>query len=74
MRVELLSEAIKDAKARAEAIAKESGRQVGELREATGGVVQVLSQGGVDISDSGSYDTESLNKEVMVTVRATFEL
>jgi hypothetical protein len=74
MRIALLREAIKDATARAAAIASESGRDVGALREATGGVVQVLPVGGVDISDTGYYDTESLNKEVMVTVRASFEL
>jgi hypothetical protein len=74
MRVKLLTEAIKDATARAEAIASESGREVGLLRNAVGGVVQVLPQGGVDISDYGSYDTSSLNKEVMVTTRATFSL
>ncbi len=74
MRVSLLSEAIKDATARAEAITSESGRNVGTLRNAVGGVVQVLPQGGVDISDYGSYDTGSLNKEVMVTTRATFSL
>jgi hypothetical protein len=73
-RVTLLSEAIKDAKARAEAIAKETGRSVGALRSASGGVVQVLSQGGVDISDYGSYDTQSKNKDVMVTVRASFTI
>jgi len=73
-RVRLLSEAIKDAKNRAEAIAKESGRSVGILRSAQGGVVQVLPQGGVDISDYGTYDTQSMNKEVMVTVRTVFEL
>lgn len=74
VRIRLLSEAIKDAKARAEAIASESGRSVGVLRNASSGVVQVLPQGGVDISDYGSYDTQSLHKEIMVTVRATFEL
>lgn len=74
MRVRLLTLAIKDATARAEAIASESGREVGLLRNAVGGVVQVLPQGGVDISDYGSYDTTSLNKEVMVTTRATFSL
>lgn len=74
MRVELLSEAIKDAKARAEAIASESSRSVGVLRNASGGVVQVLPQGGVEISDYGLYDTQSKNKEIMVTVRANFEL
>lgn len=74
MRVKLLSEAIKDAKARAEAIAKETGRSVGAIKSATGGVVQVLPQGGVDISDYGSYDTQSTNKDVMVTVRASFTI
>jgi uncharacterized protein len=74
MRVKLLSEAIKDAGARADAIARDSGRGVGTLRNASGGVVQVLPEGGVEISDYGAYDTQSLNKEVMVTVRATFGL
>lgn len=73
-RIKLLSGAIKDAKARAEAIAKETGRSVGALRSASGGVVQVLPQGGVDISDYGSYDTQSKNKDVMVTVRASFSI
>lgn len=74
MRVKLLTEAIKDATDRANAIAENSGRSVGPLRNAVGGVVQVLPQGGVEISDYGSYDTVSLNKEVMVTTRATFGL
>lgn len=73
-RVKLLSGAIKDAQARAEAIAKETGRSVGALKSATGGVVQVLPQGGVDISDYGMYDTSSKHKDVMVTVRTSFIL
>jgi uncharacterized protein len=74
MRVKLLTQAIKDAQARAEAIAKESGRSVGTLRSSSSGIVQVLSEGSVDISDYGTYDTQSKRKEVMVTVRATFSL
>lgn len=74
MRVKLLSAAIKDAHARAEAIAEETGRGVGALRSASSGVVQVLAEGGVDISDYGTYDTQNINKEVMVTVRADFSL
>jgi hypothetical protein len=74
MRVSLLSDAIKDAKDRAEAIAQNTGRGVGPLRNATGGVVQVLSQGSDDVSDYGSYDTSSMNKDVMVTARVTFGL
>ncbi len=73
-RVTLLSDAIKDAKARAEAIASESGRNIRTLRSASSGVVQVLPQGGIDISDYGTYDTQSLHKDIMVTVRASFEL
>jgi hypothetical protein len=73
-RVSLLSDAIKDATARAEAIAKETGRSVDELKSATGGVVQVLPAGGIEVADYGSYDTSSINKEVMVTVRASFTL
>lgn len=73
-RVTLLTDAIADAKARAEAIAKETGRDVGTLRSATGGVVQVLPLGSVEVSDYGMYDTQSMEKEVMVTVRATFTL
>jgi hypothetical protein len=74
MRVSLLSDAIKDARARAEAIAKESGRSVGSLVSSASGVVQVLPQGGVDISDYGTYDTQSEKKDIMVTVRASFSL
>ncbi len=74
MRVSLLTKAIADATDRANAIAQNSGRTVGLLRNALGGVVQVLPQGGVEISDYGTYDTQSMNKDVMVTVRATFGL
>jgi uncharacterized protein len=73
-RVELLSLAIKDAQARATAIASESDRSVGALRSSASGVVQVLPKGGVDVSDYGTYDTTSVEKEVMVTVRASFAL
>lgn len=74
MRVQLLSEAIKDAEARAEAIASKSGRTVTMLRNASSGVVQVLPAGSIEVSDYGMYDTQSMQKEVMVTVRATFSL
>lgn len=74
MRVALLGDAIKDAKARAEKIAESSGKQVGAIQSANMGVVQVLAPNSVDISDYGNYDTSSMEKEVMVTVRAVFRL
>lgn len=74
IRVTLLSDALNDAKARAVSIARVSGSSVGKLKSATGGVVQVLPQGSVDVSDYGTYDTSSIHKEVMVTVRASFAI
>lgn len=73
-RVSLLSDAIKDAKARAEKIAGASGKQVGQLKSASSGVVQVLQLNSVDVSDYGSYATGDIKKEVMVTVKASFTL
>ncbi len=74
IRVALLEKAFADAKARADAIARQSGRSVGALRSSSSGVVQVLAKGGVDVSDYGTYDTQSVEKEIMVTVRAAFSL
>lgn len=72
LRVSLLSDAVKDAKARAKEIAESSGQSVGSLKAASSGVVQVLSPNSVEVSDYGQYDTGSIEKDVMVTVRATF--
>ena len=72
LRVSMLGDAIADAKARAQQMAKAGGQRVGSLQSASSGVVQVLSRGSVEVSDYGSYDTSKIEKDVMVTVRATF--
>jgi hypothetical protein len=74
VRISLLPEAIKDAKKRAEAIALSSGKQVEAVKSVSMGVVQVMPVGAVEISDYGSYDTSGIEKEVMVTVKASFGL
>ncbi|MFH0775986.1 MAG: SIMPL domain-containing protein [Patescibacteria group bacterium] len=74
LRVELLSAAVEDAKARADKIASGTGRNVGNVQSASIGVVQVLQPNSIEVSDYGSYDTSSIEKEVMVTVRAAFRL
>ncbi|MFH0834686.1 MAG: SIMPL domain-containing protein, partial [Patescibacteria group bacterium] len=74
LRVELLSAATEDAKARAEKIAAGTGRGVGNVQSASIGVVQVLQPNSIEVSDYGSYDTSSIEKDVMVTVRAAFRL
>lgn len=72
LRVSLLGAAVEDARARAEEIAKAGGQSVGSLKAASSGVVQVLAPNSIDVSDYGQYDTQSKEKEVMVTARATF--
>lgn len=74
VRVSLLSNAIADAKDRATRIAESSDQKVGRLKAASIGVVQVLPVGSVEVSDYGAYDTTSIDKEVMVTVKAQFIL
>lgn len=74
LRVSLLSNAIKDAKERAQKIAESSGKKVGAIQSANMGIVQVTPVNSVDISDYGSYDTSSIEKEVMVTVKTVFRL
>lgn len=73
-RIQLLSQAIDDAKARVTELAKNSGRKVGTLRSANSGVVQVQSLNSTDVSDYGSYDTSQIEKQITETVKATFSL
>jgi hypothetical protein len=74
LRVTLLGDAVKDAVSRADVIAKSSGKKVGSIKSASMGVVQVLPVNSIEVSDYGTYDTSSINKEVMVTVRAMFTM
>lgn len=73
-RVAMLAEAMKDARARAQAIAASDGRKVGQFIDATSGVVQVLAKDSVDVSDYGSLDTSAIEKDIMVTVKTSFRL
>ena len=74
LRISLLPEAIKDAKNRAKIIADSSGRQVDTIKSVSMGVVQVMQVDSIDVSDYGSYDTSTIKKDVMVTVKAVFGL
>lgn len=74
-RVDLLADAVSDARARADRIAGSGGRRVNNLRSASVGVTQVTSPNSIDsISDYGSYDTSKVEKEVMITVKTVFGL
>ncbi len=74
LRVSLLEDAIRDAQARASKIAEASGKKIGSLRSASSGVVQVLSKNSNEINDYGSYDMSKIEKDIMLTVKASFAL
>ena len=72
LRVSLVGKAVADAKARAVEIAKSGGTTVGALSSASSGVVQVMAPNSTNVDDYGSYDTSTIQKQVMVTARASF--
>lgn len=72
MRVKLLGNAVTDAKSRANAIAETVGDRIGSIRSASSSSVQVVAPNSVNVEDYGSYDTSTIEKDVVVTVRATF--
>ena len=74
LKAEMLAIATADAKARAEEIAKSSGNKICGLLSAKTGVFQIRKPLSMDISDYGIYNTSSKEKEIAVTVNATFKI
>ena len=72
LRVEMVAEATKDAKARAEAIANSTGNKVGAVQSAQTGVFQITPRNSTAVSDSGIYDTSSLEKDITAVVSVKF--
>jgi len=73
-RPELFALATEDAKERAQAIAKGTGVTVGAIRSARTGVIQVLRPNSTDVSDYGSYDLSTKEKEISAVVTVSFAL
>jgi hypothetical protein len=73
-KIEMMAEATKDARARAEQIAVQGGRKIKELRTARMGVVQINPLYSSATSWEGNNDNSSLEKTITTTVSATFTL
>lgn len=73
LRPQLLAEAMKDAKLRAESITKAVGGTVGAVLSVSSGPVQVTAPDSVDTSSGGMYDTTTIGKTVTVTVSVAFK-
>ena len=73
-KIEMLAEATRDARARAEQIAVQGNRSIASLHNAEMGVFQITPLHGTDISGDGMNDTSSLDKTITAVVTATFLL
>lgn len=72
VRVQMLSEATQDARARADAIARSAGGEIGAVRSVRMGVFQITPRHSTEVSDYGINDTSSLEKDITAVVRVTF--
>jgi hypothetical protein len=74
LKIELLSDATKDARVRAERIAREGGRRIGDLRSAKMGVFQITPLHSRETAWDGMNDTTTLEKSVTSVVTAQFSI
>jgi len=74
LKLDMLTEATKSAKDRADKIVGSTGAKLGNLQSAGMGVFQITTVNSTEISDYGTYDTTSIQKKVTAIVRASFLL
>ena len=72
LKIEMLGEAAKDAKTRAEQIANSTGNSIGAVRSAKMGVLQITPADSTEVSDTGMYDTSSIDKDMTAVVNISF--
>jgi hypothetical protein len=72
LKIEMLGEAAKDAKTRAEQIAASTGNSIGTVRSARMGVMQITAADSTDVSDSGISDTSAIDKDMTAVVNISF--
>lgn len=73
-KIEMLAEATKDARLRAEQIAVQGQRTIARLHDADMGVIQITPPYSGQTSWEGMNDTSSLDKTITAVVTATFAL
>ncbi|GIV39833.1 MAG: SIMPL domain-containing protein [Thermonema sp.] len=75
LKIQMIAEATKDARLRAEKIAQEAGASLGKLKGARMGVFQITAQNSnEDYSWGGAFNTSSKMKTASITMRLTFEV
>ncbi len=74
LKIQMLAEAAKDSRTRAEQIATSTGAKIGPLRQARMGVIQINPADSTETSNEGNNDTSSLDKDIITVVASTFAL
>jgi uncharacterized protein len=72
LKIEMLAEAAKDAKLRAQQIADATGSKIGPVQAARMGVLQITPPGSNVVTDYGVNDTSSIEKDITAVVNITF--
>lgn len=72
LRVEMLAEATKDARVRAEQIVKTAGSSLGPVRSVWTGVFQITKPNSTEVSGEGMYDTSSIDKDITAVLTMNF--
>ncbi len=72
LKIEMLGEAAKDAKVRAERIAASTGDSIGAVKSARMGVMQITAADSTDVSDYGIFDTTTIDKDMTAVVNVSF--
>jgi hypothetical protein len=72
LKVQILGDAAKDARTRAEEIVRNSGGRLGSLRDAQMGVMQITQPNSTEVAGYGLYDTSTIEKDVTAVVTVTF--
>ncbi|MGX9987437.1 SIMPL domain-containing protein [Soonwooa purpurea] len=72
---QMIADATKDAKERAEKIADNAGSSLGNLKKATMGVIQITApNSNEDYSYGGTFNTSSKEKEASITIKLEYQV
>lgn len=75
LKIDLLANAAKDARQRAESIAENSGASLGSIKKATMGVFQITGKNmNEDYSYGGAFNTTSKEKTASITLRVEYQV
>jgi uncharacterized protein len=74
LKIQMLAEASKDARLRAEQMASNTGAKIGGLLTARMGVLQINPAYSTEVSAEGNNDKTTLEKDVLAVVTASFDV